>query len=431
MARARADGKAGKMASYIINGPAKNFGGSVKISGSKNAALPIMAAAMLSGEKCVLKNLPRLSDTDAMAEIMTSLGCSVERNDGVLEITADIKKPRRKCGYELFSRLRASVLIMAPLLARFGRAKIPMPGGCKIGARPIDLHLKGFSAMGAKIRQGHGMIDASAPDGLSGCRIYLDFPSVGATENLMTAACLAKGATVITNAANEPEIVDLAEFLNKMGAKVSGAGSDTVTIEGVSELRGCEHKIIPDRIEAGTFLVCAAGLGAGVRLEDARPPHLKSLLAKLSEMGTDCEAGADFIELRPSGRPKTADIKTMPYPGFPTDLQAQATALLATCEGSSMVVETIFENRFAHIPELRRMGAGIKTEGNAAFINGVRHLSGAEVSATDLRAGAALVTAALKASGKSVIHNIEHIERGYENFTEKLRALGADIERRP
>ncbi len=418
------------MASYIINGPAKNFGGSVRISGSKNSALPIMAAAMLCSEKNVLYNLPRLSDTEAMTEIMASLGCGIERReDGAVEITADIKKPRRKCGYALFSRLRASVLIMAPLLARFGKAKIPMPGGCKIGARPIDLHLKGFSAMGAKIRQGHGFVDASAPGGLVGCRIYLDFPSVGATENLMTAACLAEGTTTILNAANEPEICDLADFLIGMGANITGAGGDTITVEGVEELHGCSHKIIPDRIEAGTFLIFAAGLGAALKVEKTEPRHLKPLIAKLGEMGLDCEAGADFIELHPSGRPKAVDIKTMPYPGFPTDLQAQAMALLATGEGSGMVVETIFENRFTHIPELCRMGAGIKTEGNAAFINGVRHLSGAEVRATDLRAGAALVAAALKAGGKSVIHNIEHIERGYESFTEKLRSLGADIER--
>ena len=417
------------MASYIINGPARNFGGSVEISGSKNSALPIMAAAMLSRDKSTLHNLPRLSDTKTMAEIMTSLGCSVARQPGgTVIISADINSPRRKCGYELFSRLRASVLIMAPLLARFGRAKIPLPGGCKIGARPIDLHLKGFAAMGAKIKQGHGFVDVSAKGGLKGSRIYLDFPSVGATENLMIAACLADGTTTILNAANEPEICDLAEFLNGMGAFVMGAGSDTIVIDGAHELHGCEHRIIPDRIEAGTFLVFAAGLGAALRVEKAEPRHLKPLLAKLSEMGFDCEAGSDFIDLRSAGRPRAVDIKTLPYPGFPTDLQAQAVALLATSDGSGMVVETIFENRFTHIPELCRMGAGIKTEGNAAFIKGVRSLSGAEVNATDLRAGAALVAAALKANGKSVIHNIEHIERGYENFTEKLKSLGVEIE---
>lgn len=418
------------MASYIISGSPKNFGGSVNISGSKNSSLPIMAAAMLSADGSRIHNLPRLSDTKVMGEIISSLGCSVQREpDGTVIISADISRPKRKCGYEMFSRLRASVLIMAPLLARFGKAKIPLPGGCKIGARPIDLHLKGFTAMGAKIRQGHGFIEASAPSGLTGCRIYLDFPSVGATENLMTAACLADGVTTILNAANEPEICDLADFLNGMGAEVSGAGTDTVVIKGAPRLHGCEHTIIPDRIEAGTFLVFAAGLGSELIVRNAEPKHLKPLLAKLGEMGFDCEAGSDFIDLHPSGRPKAVDIKTMPYPGFPTDLQAQAMALLTTSDGSGMVVETIFENRFTHIPELCRMGAGIKTEGNAAFIKGVRHLSGAEVRATDLRAGAALVAAALKAGGKSVIHNIEHIERGYESFTDKLRDLGADIRR--
>ncbi len=418
------------MSKYIINGPAKKFGGKVKISGSKNSALPIMAAAMLPSGESALSNLPRLSDTDTMKDIMSSLGCEIYRDkNGIMHVSAGMARPGGKCEYDLFSKLRASVLVMAPLLARFGRAKIPLPGGCKIGTRPIDLHLKGFAAMGVKIKQGHGFVEATAKNGLKGTRIYLDFPSVGATENLMTAACLADGTTTIENAANEPEINDLAEFLRGMGAVIDGAGTDTIIIEGVSVLHGCEHRIIPDRIEAGTFLTFAAGLGTDLRVEQAEPGHLKPLLAKLREMGFECEAGTDFIDLKPLARPKAVDIKTMPYPGFPTDLQAQAMALLTTSEGSGMVVETIFENRFTHIPELCRMGAGIKTEGNAAFIEGVRRLSGAEVKATDLRAGAALVEAALKADGKSIIHNISHIERGYENFTEKLENLGADIEK--
>ena len=418
------------MAKYIINGPCENFGGNVKISGSKNSALPIMAAALLSEEESVLDNVPHLSDTDVMAEIIKGLGCDIYRDKhGSMRISANITKPKRLRDYSLFSKLRASVLVMSPCLARFGNVRIPLPGGCKIGARPIDLHLKGFAAMGAKIKQGHGFVEASAKNGLVGTRIYLDFPSVGATENLMIAACLANGTTTIENAANEPEIIDLADFLCGMGGSVTGAGSDTIIIKGTTRMHKNNHKIIPDRIEAGTFIICAAGLGCGIKTENIEPLHLKPLLAKLTEMGFMFETGLDFIDLKPCQKPKSVDIKTLPYPGFPTDLQAQTMSLLSTSDGNGMVVETIFENRFAHIPELCRMGAKIKTEGNAAFIEGVKRLSGAEVKATDLRAGAALVAAALKADGTSKIHDIEHIERGYENFVEKLKNLGVDIKK--
>lgn len=417
------------MSKYVISGTNKALNGTVSISGSKNAALPIMAAAMLTDETSVIENIPVLSDTETMLKIINSIGGNSERSEnGSVQINL-VKPGKRKPNcYELFSKLRGSVTVMSPLLARFGHVRLPLPGGCKIGARPIDLHLKGFSAMGAKIRQGHGYVELSCKDGLKGAKIYLDFPSVGATENIIIAACLANGTTIIENAATEPEIVDLSNFLREMGGDICGDGTDTVTVKGVPLLRGANHKVIPDRIEAGTFLICGAASGGDICLCGANPEHLKPLLAKLSEMGFDCDINDNIIRLKPGGRPKAVDIKTMPYPGFPTDLQAQIMSLLSVSDGSGMVVETIFENRFAHIPELCRMGAKIKTEGNAAFIEGVSKLSGASVKATDLRAGAALTVAAIKASGTSEIHDIKHIERGYENFPEKLRSLGVNIE---
>lgn len=416
------------MSKYVIRG-GSGLGGTVNISGSKNASLPVMAAALLSNKDSELSNVPVLSDTNAMLEIIRSLGGTAERDAcGCIHISLSKPKNMRKTDHELFSKLRASAMVMSPILTRFGHVKLPLPGGCKIGARPIDLHLKGFSAMGAKVKLGHGYVELTAANGLSGARIYLDFPSVGATENIMIAACLADGTTIIENAATEPEISDLAEFIRGMGGDITGDGTDTITINGVSELSGANHRIIPDRIEAGTFLICGAATGSEIRLNGARPDHLKPLLAKLSEMGFLCETDNDVILLKPESRPKAVDIKTMPYPGFPTDLQAQIMSLLSLSSGNGIVVETIFENRFAHIPELCRMGAKIKTEGNAAFVEGVPKLSGACVKATDLRAGAALTIAAIKASGTSEINDIEHIERGYENFPLKLRALGADIE---
>lgn len=417
------------MAKYIISGSVSSFGGTVKISGSKNAALPIMAASMLTDEDTILDNVPCLSDTETMMKIIRLTGGVAERdNHNSVHISLKKPKQKKKPDYELFSKLRGSVLIMSPILAKFGHVKLPLPGGCKIGARPIDLHLKGFSAMGAKIKQGHGFVEVTCKDGLKGAKIYLDFPSVGATENIMIAASLANGTTIIENAAVEPEIVDLAHFLCEMGADINGEGTDTVVVKGVSRLHKTNHNIIPDRIEAGTFLICGAATGSEIKLEGADPNHIKPLLAKLGEMGCAYDTSDKTITLKPNGRPKAVDIKTMPHPGFPTDLQAQIMSLLTVADGNGMIVETIFENRFSHIPELCRMGAKIKTEGNAAFIEGVPRLSGAGVKATDLRAGAALAVAAIKASGTSEIHDIEHIERGYENFVDKLRSLGVEID---
>lgn len=416
------------MSKYIINGTASHFGGEVKISGSKNASLPIMAAALLSDNESVIENVPYLTDTEAMIKIINSIGGSAIRKDNSVIIS--LKKPKKTPNYELFSSLRGSMLILSPLLTRFKRAKLPLPGGCKIGARPIDLHLKGFSAMGAKIKQGHGFVDIKCDSGLHGTRIYLDFPSVGATENIMIAATHASGTTIIENAAAEPEVYDLSLFLNKMGGSISGGGTDTVIINGVPKLFGAKHKVIPDRIEAGTFLICAAACKGEIRLKNACPQHLKPLLAKLGEIGcTHSILDDDMLILSPPSKIKATDIKTLPHPGFPTDLQAQIMALLTLSDGNSMVVETIFENRFSHIPELNRMGAKIKTEGNVAFIEGVSRLSGASVKACDLRGGAALTIAAINAVGTSEICDIEHIERGYENYVEKLNALGVDIKK--
>lgn len=419
-----------KMSKYIIDGSSSKFNGTVRISGSKNSALPVMAAALLTDEECIINNIPKLSDTDAMIKIISCSGGEAKRDDNSL-VHISLKKinRRKKQDYELYSKLRASVLVMGPILARFGVARLPLPGGCKIGARPIDLHLKGFAAMGAKIKQGHGYVEARAKDGLRGAKIYLDFPSVGATENIMTAATLADGVTIIENAANEPEIVDLANFLSEMGASIDGAGTDRIIINGVSRLHSANHSIIPDRIEAGTFLICGAAAGSELKIENVEPCHLNPLIAKLSEMGYEIDTGSDYIDLRPCGKPKAVDIKTLPYPGFPTDLQAQIMSLMTVTDGNGMVVETIFENRFSHIPELCRMGAKIKTEGNAAFIEGVKRLSGAQVKATDLRAGAALTVAAINADGVSEIYDIEHIERGYEDFVTKLQKLGVNIRR--
>ena len=365
-----------------------------------------------------------------MAEIIKGLGCDIYRDKhGSMRISANITKPKRLRDYSLFSKLRASVLVMSPCLARFGNVRIPLPGGCKIGARPIDLHLKGFAAMGAKIKQGHGFVEASAKNGLVGTRIYLDFPSVGATENLMIAACLANGTTTIENAANEPEIIDLADFLCGMGGSVTGAGSDTIIIKGTTRMHKNNHKIIPDRIEAGTFIICAAGLGSGIKTENIEPLHLKPLLAKLTEMGFMFETGLDFIDLKPCQKPKSVDIKTLPYPGFPTDIQSPFMAYRTTVDGTSTVIETVFENRFMHVSQLGKMGASIETAGNRASIKGNTKLRGCSVIATDLRAGAAMVLAGLVAEGQTEISEIYHIERGYEKFMEKFAELGADIKK--
>ena len=420
------------MAKYIVeqSGPLR---GEVQISGAKNAVLPLMAAALLSEEECVIRDVPDLRDVSLMREILSSLGSQIEEIDeNVLSIhTRDILST--EADFELVNKMRASILVMGPLLARKGRAVIPMPGGCAIGARPIDLHLKGFEALGAQIVKNDeaGFVEAVAgPQGLIGETIYLDFPSVGATENIMMAAVLADGTTYIENAAEEPEIVDLANFLNKMGAKIKGAGTDTIKIEGVEGLGGAKHTVIPDRIEAATFMLAAAITRGAVHICNAVPDHLKPVIAKLRECGVRIEVGDDDLIVRGDLGPQYAtDIKTLPYPGFPTDIQSPFMAYLTTVEGSSTVIETVFENRFMHGAQLGKMGAIIETAGNKANVRGNAKLRGCHVMATDLRAGAALVLAGLAAEGTTEISEIYHIERGYEKFIEKFNSLGAHITR--
>ena len=418
------------MAKYIVekSGPLK---GEVLISGAKNAVLPLMAAALLAEEECVIRDVPKLRDVALMKEILASLGSKIEDlEENIISIhTEDIAST--EADFELVNKMRASILVMGPLLARKGRARIPLPGGCAIGARPIDLHLKGFEALGAQIVRGDNYVEAVAgPQGLIGETIYLDFPSVGATENIMMAAVLAHGTTYIENAAEEPEIVDLANFLNKMGAKIKGAGTDTIKIEGMPFLKGAKHTVIPDRIEAATFMLAAAITKGAVHICNAVPDHLKPVIAKLRECGVRIEVGDDDIIVRGDLGPQVAtDIKTLPYPGFPTDIQSPFMAYLTTVEGASTVIETVFENRFMHVSQLGKMGASIETAGNKAHIKGNAKLRGCHVMATDLRAGAALVLAGLVAEGTTEISEIYHIERGYEKFIEKFAALGATLTR--
>lgn len=402
--------------------------GTVSISGSKNASLPILASAVLCGGECEIENVAPLSDVKIMCELLKTLGADIKQDDGIIKISAQ-KIKSHVAPYEYVSKMRASFLVMGSLLAREGKVRISLPGGCRIGQRPVDLHLKGFSAMGAKINSGHGYIEAKAQK-LHGAKIYLDFPSVGATENLIMAASLAEGRSIIENAATEPEIVDLANFLNKCGAHISGAGSDSICIDGVSNLTGCRYSVIPDRIEAGTFMVAAAATHGKIEINNVILDHLKPVSAKLREMGVTIDEKDNSIFVDASNKVKSVDIKTLPYPGFPTDMQAQMSALMSVSDGSGMVIETIFENRFMYVPELRRMGAEIKIEGRSAIIEGVKSLSGAAVNATDLRSGAALIIAGLAAKGDTEIGSIEHIDRGYFDITQKLYNLGAKIDRR-
>ncbi len=415
------------MAKYIIS-PTSSLSGSVNISGSKNSSLPIMAASLLSDGASVIKNIPVLSDTKNMCALLECAGAKcIQAPNGELIIephTSGVKS----APVELACKLRASFLIMGPLLARYGKIRVPLPGGCQIGARPINLHLKGFEAMGAKISQGHGYVEVKSSR-LSSARVYLDFPSVGATENIMMAASLADGEVIIENSATEPEIVDLANFICKMGGEISGAGTDTIKINGKSELHPAVHTVIPDRIEAGTFMVMAAACKSKLKLTNVVPEHLVPIVAKLEEMGFCINKTKNSIEIVPCEKIKSVDIKTLPYPGFPTDMQSQFMSLMSIADGTSVVIETVFENRFMQVPELLRMGASIKIDGRTAVIDGTRQLSGAKVRATDLRAGAALVTAALCARGQSEISDIEHIERGYENFEQKLSQIGVKIKR--
>lgn len=404
--------------------------GAVKTSGAKNAVLPIIAASILGTTPSHLDEVPMLEDVHTISEVLKCLGlaveCSPEKN--VLDIDST-EITSYEAPYELVRTMRASFLVMGSLLARIGKARISMPGGCAIGARPIDIHLKGFEALGVKIEQGHGYIEASAPEGLKGTSIYFDFPSVGATENIMMAASLAEGTTILENAAEEPEIVDLANYLNKMGAKIRGAGTDTIRIEGVDKLHGADYTIIPDRIEAGTYMIAAAMTGGDIVVENVLPEHQKPLIAKLREAGAVVEEDIDKVRVIGKNQLKAVSIKTLPYPGFPTDMQAQMMAMMVIAEGRSKVTETVFENRFMHVVELNRMGAQISTEGRSAVIDGPCKLTGCDVRATDLRAGAAMILAGLVAEGTTRIGDLHHIDRGYENIVAKLKNLGADIER--
>lgn len=403
--------------------------GSVKISGAKNSALPIIAASLLSSEVCSLEDIPALDDVDVISEVLASLGADINRTSkNSLKINSS-KITNTETPYELMRKMRASFLVMGPLLARMGKARVSLPGGCAIGTRPIDLHLKGFKALGAKIDLGHGYVEAKA-DKLVGDKIYLDFPSVGATENIMMAATMAEGETVIENAAMEPEIVDLANFLNKMGADIKGAGTNNIKIRGVKELGGARHSVIPDRIEAGTYMVAAAITGGDVLVENVIPSHIKPVIAKLIEAGVKVEEGEDNVRVIADNGIKAVDVKTLPYPGFPTDMQSQFMALMSIAEGTSVIIETVFENRFMHVDELKRMGADIKIDGRSAIIQGTKNMMGAPVKATDLRAGAALILAGLVSEGVTEISDVYHIDRGYTDIEQKLANLGAKIYRK-
>lgn len=402
--------------------------GTVRISGAKNAALPILAASLLGTEDVVLEDVPGLKDVDIMCQVLESLGSTVKRVEKNKIIINSNNLSSYVTNYELMGKMRASFLVMGPLLGRMGKTVNSLPGGCNIGARPIDLHLKGFEALGAKIENNVGDITASC-EKLIGDTIYLDFPSVGATENIMTAAVLAEGETVIENAAMEPEIVDLANFLRKMGAKVVGAGTSTIRINGVKELKGCTHQIIPDRIEAGTFMVAAAMTEGDIKIENVIVSHIKPVIAKLEEAGAQVIEEDDSIRVIGNSIKRPINIKTLPYPGFPTDMQAQFMAFTTTLNGKSTVKETVFENRFMHADELVKMGADINTKDREARVVGPSQLKGAKVNATDLRAGAALILAGLMAEGETEIGEIYHIDRGYEDIEEKFRKLGANIER--
>lgn len=415
------------MKKIIIKGN-KPLQGTIRVSGAKNAVLPILAASLLTTTSTKLLDVPRLADVEVICSVLAHLGAQITAEPGQLAITVP-ELSQTEAPYEYVRKMRASFLVMGPLLARAGRARISLPGGCAIGTRPIDLHLKGFAALGADIRYGSGYIEAWAKQ-LQGAKIYLDFPSVGATENIMMAAVLASGQTCIENAAEEPEIVDLANFLNAMGAQIKGAGTKVIRIDGVKELTGTTHAVIPDRIEAGTYLVAAAITGGSVVVENVINDHLKPVVAKLKEAGVELTEYDNSIKVNcPGRRVKGVDIKTLPYPGFPTDMQAQFMALMAVAEGTSIITETVFENRFMHVNELKRMGAKIKIEGRTAIVQGVKNLTGAQVKATDLRAGAAMILAGLAAAGETEVSNIYHIDRGYENLIEKLQAIGAEIKR--
>lgn len=415
------------MDKIVIRG-GNRLSGSVAVEGSKNAALPILLSSLLTSEPCIFRNVPDVVDVRTTMRLLEALGVEVETiGDNVVRLRA-ANLSRFEAEYELVKTMRASFLVLGPLLARSGRARVSTPGGCAIGGRPVNLHLEGLQHLGATVELVEGYAQAEAAE-LHGARIYLDFPSVGATEHLMMVATLAKGQTIIEHAAREPEVKDLADALNSMGGRISGAGDDIITIDGVDTLHGTDHCVIPDRIEAGTFMVAAAITGGDVDVVGAIPGHLDPLIIKLREMGADVTEGADGVRVRGNGRLRPVDIKTMPYPGFPTDLQAQIMAATAIADGRSLISETIFENRFMHVFELNRLGADIKVEGGRAIVDGVERLGGAPVMATDLRASVSLILAGLAAEGVTELSRVYHLDRGYVRIENKLSALGAEISR--
>ncbi len=418
------------MEKIIVTG-GQRLTGSVRVEGAKNAVLPILAASLLASEgQHHITEVPNLADVVTISEVLRSLNADVTYDAQKSEMFIDATKPlSSEAQFDFVSKMRASILVMGSLLARNNFARVAMPGGCAIGSRPIELHLKGFEAMGATISFGHGYVEARVEDKLRGAEVYLDFPSVGATENIMTAAALAEGVTIIENAAKEPEIVDLANFINAMGGRVQGAGTNTIRITGVKKLYGTAHTIIPDRIEAGTFMVAAAITEGDVLIENAVPEHMTALIAKMREMGIEVTEEGDGVRVRSTRPLKAVDIKTMPHPGFPTDMQSQMMALMLTAQGTSIITETVFENRFMHVEEFRRMNANVKIEGRSVFIDGENDMQGAEVSATDLRAAAALILCGLISTGVTRVTKLHHLDRGYVDFHKKLASLGANIER--
>ncbi|APC49738.1 UDP-N-acetylglucosamine 1-carboxyvinyltransferase [Virgibacillus halodenitrificans] len=403
--------------------------GTVKVEGAKNAVLPVIAASLIASEgKSVIKDVPELADVYTINQVLSNMNADVHFENNTVTVDAS-NQLTTEAPFEYVRKMRASVLVLGPLLARYGHANVAMPGGCAIGSRPIDLHLKGFEAMGAEVHVGNGFVEAHVKGRLKGAKIYLDMPSVGATENIMMAAALAEGKTVLENCAKEPEIVDLANYLNKMGAKIVGAGTETIRIEGVEKLYGVEHSIIPDRVEAGTFMVAAAITGGNILIENAESEHLRSVISKLEEMNVSVKEEKNGLRVIGPKQLKATDIKTLPHPGFPTDMQSQMMALMLCAEGTSVITETVFENRFMHVEEFRRMNAKMKIEGRSVIIEGPSDLQGAEVAATDLRAAAALILAGLCSDGYTRVTELKHLDRGYVNFAGKLAALGADIER--
>jgi len=414
------------MDTIVIRG-GRRLKGAIEVDGAKNAALPILLSSLLTAEPCTFRNVPRVVDVRTTLRLLADFGARVEEADGVISVHAE-RLARLEAKYDLVKTMRASFLALGPLLARFGRARVSTPGGCAIGSRPVDLHIDGLQKMGARTRIVHGYVEAEATE-LHGARIYLDLPSVGATEHLMMVATLARGTTRIEHAAREPEVVDLARALTAMGANISGAGEDVITIEGVPALHGLDFTIVPDRIEAGTFMIAAAVTGGDVYVRGARAEHMDAVTLKLREAGVEIEEDPHGIRVIGNGRLHSVDVRTMPYPGFATDLQAQMMVAMTLADGRSVISETIFENRFMHVLELKRMGADIKVEGNSAIVRGVASLSGAPVMATDLRASVCLVLAGLAAEGVTEVSRVYHLDRGYARIEEKLSALGADIRR--